>query len=109
MNKYRFHTENGGFKADKSREPNAPRDLSGLKPTFAVFHRLIAGLARCCSPKQYLCGVGSVLNMRIFSALVRTNMRILSFNVPQVKAQMFLYKFAECMSMRTLAVQPANP
>ena len=27
------------------REPKAPRDLFGLKPTFAVFHRLIARLA----------------------------------------------------------------
>jgi hypothetical protein len=31
------------------------------------------------------------------------------FNVPQVKQQMFLYKFAECRSVRTLAIDPANP
>jgi hypothetical protein len=40
---------------------------------------------------------------------MRTRMRILSFNVLQVKQQMFLYKFAEYMSVRTLAVDPANP
>jgi hypothetical protein len=49
------------------------------------------------------------LNMRNLNALMRTSMRILSFNVPQVKQQMFLFKFADCMCMRTLAVQPANP
>jgi hypothetical protein len=36
--------------------------------------------------------------MRTLNALMQTSMRILSFNVPQVKQQMFLYKFAECMS-----------
>ena len=33
-----FFTENGGFTPDKSRGPNAPRDLSGVMPTFEVFN-----------------------------------------------------------------------
>ena len=37
---YRLNTENGGFTPDKSRGPKAPRDLSGVKPTFEVFNRL---------------------------------------------------------------------
>ena len=39
-NLYRLNTENGGFTPDKSRGPKAPRDLSGVKPTFEVFNRL---------------------------------------------------------------------
>ena len=38
--KYTFNAENGGFAPDKSRGPKAPRDLSGVKPTFEVFNRL---------------------------------------------------------------------
>ena len=34
--KYRLNTENGGFTADKSPGPKAPRDLSGVKPMFEV-------------------------------------------------------------------------
>ena len=33
---YRLNTERGGFTPDKSRGPKAPRDLSGVKPTFEV-------------------------------------------------------------------------
>ena len=36
--KYRLNTENGDFTPDKSRGPNAPRDLSGVMPTFEVFN-----------------------------------------------------------------------
>jgi hypothetical protein len=35
------------------------------------------------------------LNMRTLNALMRTSMRILSLNVPQIKQQMFLYKYDE--------------
>ena len=49
----------------------------------------------------------TLLGMRTSNVLVRTSMRILLFNVPQVKQQMFLYKFSECM--KTSAVHPANP
>ena len=36
-------------------------------------------------------------------------MRILSFNIPQVKQQIFLYIFAECSPVRILMVDPVNP
>ena len=34
--KYRLNTENGGFTPDKPQGQKAPRDLSGVKPTFDV-------------------------------------------------------------------------
>ena len=36
---YRLNTEKGGFTPDKSRWPKAPRDLSGVKPTFEYIIR----------------------------------------------------------------------
>ena len=46
--KYRLNTENGGFTPDKSRGPKAPRDLSGVNPTFEVFYRLKTYSRRFC-------------------------------------------------------------
>ena len=48
FNKYRLNTENGGFTPDESRGPKAPRDLSGVKPTFEVFNRLKTRSRRFC-------------------------------------------------------------
>ena len=36
--KYRLNTENGGFTPDKFPRPNAPRDLSAVKPTSDIKH-----------------------------------------------------------------------
>ena len=73
---YMLNTENGGFKPDKSRGAEV------LFPQTALV----------------LVGRRIWLNKRTLNALMRTSMRILSLNVPQVKQQMFLYKFAVCMS-----------
>ena len=43
-----LNTENGGFTPDKSRGPKAPRNLSGVKPTFEVFNRLKTRSRRFC-------------------------------------------------------------
>ena len=45
---YRLNIKNGGFPSDKSEGPKAPRDLSGVKPTYEVFNRLITRSRRFC-------------------------------------------------------------
>ena len=39
---YEINTENGGLTPDKSRGPQAPRDLSGVKPTFEFVEFIIS-------------------------------------------------------------------
>ena len=49
--KYGINTENGNFTPDKSRGPQAPRYLSGVKPTFEVLI-IITYLLR---PRETVC------------------------------------------------------